>query len=208
MSEGRPGPKEMRIDPNAHRRLLRFLNEARAPEDLAYFPQNKIKEAREHTLKGLDIHEPVNLPPPEKLLDFAQAKRLIEERDRIGPLHGFMHIDQVRNILGDEIFARYIEHLLKHMGAMTYGEWHDLGSIQDPNDGTQIKMAHAALLHTGKVLFIEACFPPATSKIVLWDAQNRASVAITIPPPPSDNLYCSGHSFLSEVIWKLVDTAV
>ncbi|HWO02326.1 MAG TPA: galactose oxidase-like domain-containing protein, partial [Blastocatellia bacterium] len=32
----------------------------------------------------------------------------------------------------------------------------------------------------------------------LWNPFNRATVEIRVPAPPTDNLYCSGHSFLSD----------
>ena len=55
------------------------------------------------------------------------------------------------------------------------------------------------MLRTGWAMFIEsACRPNSPSQTPLWNSLNRATVEIHVPTPPTDNLYCSGHSFLSD----------
>jgi hypothetical protein len=87
--------RKMTLDPKTHRRLLRFLNAARAPpEDLAFAPLNEIKSEPQETLKRPDVDEPMQERPRKKLIDFKQARRILEERDKVSPLHGFIHLDQ------------------------------------------------------------------------------------------------------------------
>src|SRR5262249_1508242 len=77
-------------------------------------------------------------------------------------------------------------------------KWTDIGPVQTPN-GTPVEVVHAAMLRTGWVLFIEAaCRPNSPSLTPLWNSLNRATVEFKSPTPPTDNLYSSGHSFLSD----------
>jgi len=74
-------------DAKTHRRLLRFVNGARTPEDLAYAPLNEIKAEPQETLKRPDVDEPMQERHREKLIDLNQARRILEARDKLSPLY-------------------------------------------------------------------------------------------------------------------------
>jgi len=187
--------KPFPLDARNHRRLLRFLNAAHRPEDLAYAPQNEIKTEPQETLKRPDVDEPMQERPREKLIDIKQAQRILEERDKLSPLYGFKHLDQLRELVVRERLAKYLEILLMHLSSATYGQWNDAGPIEDPVTHAAINVVHAALLRTGWVMFIEAACNIPVSRTPIW---NRSTGEIRLPAPPTDNLYCSGHSFLSD----------
>lgn len=190
--EARP---KMTLDPKTHRRLLRFLNGARTPEDLAYGPLNEIKAEPQETLKRPDVDEPMHEKPRKKLIDLKQAQRILEERDRLSPLYGFMHLDQLRECLTRVRLPNYLDVLSMHLSGATHGEWSGAGPIEDPATHAAINVVHAAVLRTGWVMFIEAACNIPVSRTPIW---NRSTGEIRLPAPPTDNLYCSGHSFLSD----------
>ncbi len=134
---------------------------------------------------------------PAQLISIEQARHILKERDRVSPVHGFGHFDQLRAKIDISRLDNYFDHLISIMSAQTFGEWNDIGPIQTAA-GARVDVVHAAMLHTGKVLFIEAACRPGVSQTPLWNAMNRATFEITFPAPPTDNLYCSGHSFLSD----------
>lgn len=192
------------LDPNTHRRILNFINMAKKLDDIMVLPKNEILFDEEHLTKGPSLHE--RLEEAERgegkrnLLDKKTAKCLLDERDKISPLQGFTHIDQIRDILGEKVFPNIFEVLIFHFSSATYGDWRDAGRVT--KDGNTIGVAHAAMLCSGSVLFIEAaCSDPETkSETPLYDP---ATENITFPAPPQvgteyENLYCSGHSFLSD----------
>lgn len=188
--------RKMTLDPKTHRRLLRFFNGARTPEDLAYGPLNEIKAEPQETLKRPDVDEPMQERPRKKLIDLEQARRILEERDKVSPLYGFKHLDQLRELVVRERLAKYLDVLSMHLSGAIYGEWSDAGPIEDPTSHAAITVVHAAMLRTGWVMFIEkACTIPVLSRTPIW---NRATNEVRLPTPPTDNLYCSGHSFLSD----------
>jgi hypothetical protein len=190
------GNDDTPLDPRTHRRLLRFINAARSQEDLAFVPQNEIPLSEpEAVLRRPDVAEQGK--EREKLIEFAQARDLLAARDRVGPLHGFAHIDQLRDVLAGQDLAGFLDRLIECMGPASFGAWEDIGQIQT-DAGEQIDVVHAAMLHNGWVLFIEAACGLPASRTPLWNSLNRAAVEIKVPTPPTDNLYCSGHSFLSD----------
>ncbi len=190
------GKGQLADDHKTHRRLLRFLNAARTPEDLVYAPLNEIKAEEQQTLKRPDVDEPGQEKPRKKLIEFDEARGILEGRNRIGPLYGFVHLDYLKEIGLRDRFAKYLEVLSMHLSSAIYGEWSDAGPIEDPNTNAAITVVHAAMLRTGWVMFIEkACTIPVLSRTPIW---NRATNEIRLPATPTDNLYCSGHSFLSD----------
>lgn len=189
--------RELELDPKTHRRLLLLLNTARTPEELAYAPINEVHDEPRETLKRPDVDEPMQMHERrgEKLIDIEQARHILEERDRLSPVNGFAHLDQVRELVGRHRLGRYLELLSMHLDAATFGDWTDGAVIKDPVTGVDIDVVHAAMLRTEWVLFIEAGCGLATSRTPLW---NRETGEIKVPPAPAYNLYCSGHSFLSD----------
>ena len=189
--------KEIKFDSKTHRRLLNFINRARIPEELAFSPHHKNRFMSEPVMKRRDIDEPDMEKMPEQFISIEQARHILKVRDKVSPVHGFGNIDQLRETIDISRFTKYFDHLISIMSALTFGEWNDIGPIQNAA-GENIDVVHAAMLHTGKVLFIEAACGLPASRTPLWDAMNRITVAINIPTSPTNNLYCSGHSFLSD----------
>jgi len=188
--------KTVTLEPAIHRRILNFLNEAIRPEDLVYEKVAAIFE-------GDPIHEdnPEELPKRKEILDFEIAKAIIEFRDREFPL-GFRHLKELLDLKQFE--PRHLDRLLDYFSSMFYGSLTIFpqniprrGRLGDP-DG----VVHAALLHTGKVLFITA-----DQTTLLWDPENITPATFEDPvnqphltPNATDgySVLCSGHSFLSD----------
>ena len=182
------------MDSKTHRRVLRFLNGARAPQDLALAPSNVIRADEQEGLKHPVFDHDVE--PREKLIDLNEARRILKERDRLSPLNGFSHLNQLEALGLRDKLPKYFEGLSMHLSSATYGQWSDAGSVEDPATGATINVAHAAVLRTGWVMFIESgCRVSPPSQTPIW---NRATDEIRLPAPPADNLYCCGHSFLSD----------
>lgn len=196
MADEKTPESEAAIDPKTHRRLLRFMNAARSPEPIAFVPKNETppEEPDPVVRRPTFDHDP---EPREKLIEFEQARRILEARDRVSPLQGFAHIDQLRDVLGRLDLGDFLDRLIACMGPSTFGEWSDIGPIQT-DDGEQIDVVHAAMLRTGWVMFIETGCNEPTARTPLWNSLNRATVEFKVPTPPTDNLYCCGHSFLSD----------
>jgi len=196
--------KKPMIEPEIHRRILRFLNAARRPEDLMVLPEREVRVDEPRVFKGPDPHDLIDRRAPARkpiaLLDLKVAKRLFDARCDLCPLYGFTHIDQIRKVLGNERFSKILDFLSAHFGRATYGEWRDAERVI--KDGQTVGVAHGALLCTGSVLFIEAACgdPERKSETPVY---NPETGGITFPDPPKvgdqyENLYCSGHSFLSD----------
>jgi Domain of unknown function (DUF1929) len=185
------------IDPKTQRRLLRFINAARTPEVIAFVPKNEIPPEEPDPV----IRHPVfahELEEREAITDLAHARRLLNARDEVSPLLGFTHLDQLREAIARLDLGKWLDRLIDRMGRSTFGEWTDIGEIQTP-DGDIVDVVHAAMLRNGWVLFIEAaCRPNSPSLTPLWNSLNSAAAEFKLPTPPTDNLYCSGHSFLSD----------
>ena len=184
------------VKSRTHRRLLQFINAARTPQDLAFVPQTDVPPPEaEPIVRRPDVRE--QREAPEQLIDFDQALAILLARDQVSPVYGFAHIDQLRDIIGRLKLQGFLDRLLECMGPARFGEWSTVGPIKD-DQGQVIDIVHAAMLRTGWVMFIEAACGLAASRTPLWNPFNRATVEIKVPVSPTDNLYCSGHSFLSD----------
>jgi hypothetical protein len=159
-----------RLDPETHRRILRRLNAARRPEDLL-----------EH-----DSHE-------AQAVDPKAAATLLGHRDTAIPL-GFTHIDQLKALGG--IRQELIDRLIHIFGPLFYGQWTMTPYETTFPDGTAYHVAHAALLRTGKVLFL----PEANTKTtLLWDPADLVNPQFEhLVDQPDEFLFCCGHSFMSD----------
>jgi Galactose oxidase-like, Early set domain len=183
------------IDPKTHRRVLRYFNNAHHSNDLIFAPKNEFPLTEpEPVLRRPDVEHEVKR---EKVIEPAQARAVINARNKISPTVGFANIAQLRDVLVREDLLGFLDDLVVFMGPATFGEWREAGQIIT-EAGDPIDVVHAAQLHTGWVMFIEAgCGKPA-SRTPLWNPFNTAEVEIRLPATPTDNLYCSGHSFLSD----------
>jgi hypothetical protein len=193
--------KQPMIDVKVHRRILRFLNAARRPEDLMAPPRKEIPLIRERFMHGnegaahADEHRE-NLKG-KHLLDRELAKGVFEEREKISPIYGFQHIRQLLEIKGFD--ARVLGHMTTAFSAAVHGEWETIYDGLTP-DRTPTLVYHAALLHTGWVLFLPNAYGTDT---VLWNPEDgvpaTAFKALSAATTGLGNsLVCSGHSFLSD----------
>jgi len=189
--------KKLDLEPSIHRRILNFLNDAVWVEDLVNERITNIHP------EGNPNHE-ANLAElrekPKKILDFQIAKQVIDFRDREYPL-GFRNIKELSAIR--EFNRKHLDHLLSHFSEFFYGRW-DAFPIPIPRRGPggYDGVVHAALLHTGKVLFVTA-----DETTILWDPENTSSTTFEDPvnqphqTPDAVSGYsvlCGGHSFLSD----------
>ncbi|MCZ6673503.1 MAG: DUF1929 domain-containing protein [Verrucomicrobia bacterium] len=192
--------KELEIGPVFHRRILQFLNAAARPEDLMKPPEKTVRpewRGGGRNRPFYDDHTDRGQPKikPKSIMKRKDAECILAERGRISPLQGFFHLDQIVRILDLDWVIDLIRTLSVHLGPSAMGTWEDGGTVE--KDGTSYRIAHGALLRTGKVLFIEAAceWNNPTSETPIW---NPETGDITIPVAPADNLYCAGHAFLSD----------
>ncbi len=185
----------LEMDVAAHRRILNFLNRAVLPDELVYERVVPLGEGEFHE----DNPDEQN-PPQEMILDPEIARDLIEFRDREYPL-GFRH---VKDVLRLEQFDLQRLGILHHrFSHLFYGSWSNFPQrIPRRGTGGYDGIIHAALLHTGKVLFITA-----DETTLLWDPEDTTPATFEDPvnqPRQIPNnmegysVLCSGHSFLSD----------
>ncbi len=197
-------PKEFpALDPNTHRMILQFLNTVRC-EELTVMPRRVIKVDEPRGDRGPDPHDVLErrlgIEKRVPLLDPEDAEKLFRARHEASPLYGFGHLHEVEHILSAEVFHKFWHLLSTHFGPASRGAWRDGGRVV--NGTERVNVAHGAMMCSGMVLFIEAaCSDPVhKSETPLYDPD---SGALSFPPPPQigtqyENLYCSGHSFLSD----------
>ena len=192
-SETPPLPEAAAIespaDLKAHRRLLRFLNAARTPQDLLVAPHDrKFVDEQEAHADHIEHH-----PEEKRLFERAVAKRIIEARDGANPLHGFMHVRDLIKIHPN--IARIIDAILRAFGPANYGRW-DLLYPLEPN-GHPFAIEHAALLRSYKVIFLAD-----STDTCLWDPSDEVTPQLSLLSGAATglaaNLVCCGHSFLSD----------
>ena len=181
------------MKPALHRRILTFLNAAILPSDLEF-----AKPLFIHDHEGLPIGGHAHGDSParrERILDTAVTRRILALRDAENPL-GFTHLRQ----LTTEILDAVLEPLQHHLGEHTYGEWAS-GPQAIPMRGlrTHEGVVHAALLRTGKVLFITA-----DETTLVWDPEDVTAAAFQEPRnqphsmPGGYSQLCGHHVFLSD----------
>jgi len=177
------------------RRLLRFLNAARVPEDLLRSPQQTRDTVGEHGRGHVpedenghgdhDEEEERGHSRPTKL-DRELATEIIRRR----PPFGYVEIDRLL-VFDRERILDWLRELLLWLMAEHYGEWS--APIPISVDGSEISIQNAALLHTGKVLLI-----PSSTDTLLWDPSGAPAFTLKDGAATglTADLFCSGHSFL------------
>ena len=189
-------PKELKLKASTHRRILNFLNEATRPEDLMF---EKIITHDEGNLPHEDNPEELEVKR-KKILDFDIAKEIIEFRDKEQPF-GFRNLKELVDL--KRFDRRHLDVLLNHFSHAMFGSWSTLPySIKTPKTSgatpTDVEVVHAALLHTGKVIFIPADFSNSNWPTPIWDPGDEVNPLFEYPVTnPDYSLLCSGHSFLS-----------
>ena len=188
-------PTSPKLELAAHRRILSFLNDAIVAEDLVYEKIAPVHEGEFHEENPEELN-----PKRKKILDVEIAKEIIECRDQEYPL-GFRNLKEVLSI---KVFdRRHLDVLLHHFSSMFFGSWSVFPqNIPRRGPGGYDGVVHAALLHTGKVLFITA-----DETTLLWDPEdttpstfeNPLNQPHQIPDAASGySVLCGGHSFLSD----------
>ncbi len=189
--------ESVQVDAATHRRVLRFLNEALRPEDLVYekpiLPNPEIDPIHEDNPEERRVKR-------EEILDPKVAAALIEFRDQEYPL-GFRNLKEA---LAIRLFdRRHLDVLLHRFSQILYGRWSTFPqNIPRRGPGGYDGVVHAALLHTGKVLFITA-----DETTLLWNPSDTTPATFEDPvnqphlTPVAASGYsvlCGGHSFLSD----------
>jgi hypothetical protein len=194
------------LNPAFHRRVLEFLNQAVHPQDSMY-QRAMIGHAHAGGMhQGNPLHEdnPALMKEHRKMLMSPEtANRLIELRDREFPL-GFRNI---KELWAGQIFKPdHIRDLLDSLSDGVYGRWDVFPQpIPRLGPGSIDGVVHAAMCHTGKVLFITA-----DETTLLWDPNNTAASTFEAPvnqphtmtfPAPDTVGYsqlCGHHVFLPD----------
>jgi hypothetical protein len=196
----RGGNTRVQLDLAVHRRILDFINEAIEPQDLMYekaAPPNP-EEDHEH-----EAHEDLPLQRSEgrrKILEPDIAEEITTFRDRDFPL-GFRNVNELLKLKAFDL--HHLDVLKHHFGNSSYGSW-SLFPQRVPRwgPGGYDGVVHAALLQTGRVLFITA-----DETTLLWNPNDTTAATFELPvnqpheTPDAASGYsvlCSGHSFLSD----------
>lgn len=181
--------REVELDPATHRRLLMFLNKAAIPEDLMFERPAELEEA--DTVHE-DDPEAQRHAQPSPILTRDIAERLLALRDQEYPL-GFRHIGEALRL--DAIPREILKWLFHHFSHLFYGAWSVFPQpIPRRGPGTYDGVVHAALLHTGQVLFITA-----DETTLLWDPADTSPASFQDPVnQPPYSLLCGHHVFLSD----------
>ena len=170
------------LSPAHHKRILNFINDAGSPLDLVNIPVRPMSADQMADMEPGDA----GMQRQMKLMDAKSALAVFELREREFPL-GFVNINQLVKILNINII-RLIEWLSDSM----FGSWQTLPYIIPRQGGGSVSIVHAALLHTGKVLFLDDGPTP------IWDPNDEVNPQFEFPGNnPDYSLTCSGHSFLS-----------
>ena len=197
----------LRLDPAVHRRVLIFLNEAVRPDDLTREkPPPPAPEPHDHDddadqdLARARPAGPARHAELRTILDRSIAKKIIEYRDAEFPL-GFRHVKEVQAL--KPFTRKHLDILFHHFSNSFYGSWAAFPQpIPRRGPGGYDGVVHAALLHTGKVLFITA-----DETTLLWNPNDTTAATFEDPvnqphltPNAADgySVLCGGHSFLSD----------
>ncbi len=196
----KPAQQDPTLNPALHRRILTFLNQAVSPEDLMFEKVMAVHTEGTLVHLGNPVHEDnpdAMRMEPRMIMSHDTAKRLLDFRDKAFPL-GFRNIQEVFAAkLFDIAHFRDLFHLLSDT---LYGRWDTFPQpIPRRGPGGTDGVVHAALCHTGKVLFITA-----DETTVLWDPSNTAASTFEDPvnqPHTMTDGYsqlCGHHVFLPD----------
>ena len=189
---------------NLQRRILRFVNAARIPEDFLRNPRRMRETGDEH--EGMheprgeagaagghehdheDEHGHADHPPLARVK--LERKTAIEVIRRRPPL-GYVHVREIFEI-DPRIMGSWLDALIELLGPLFYGEWSE--PLPITVGGTTYSIMNAAMLRSGKVLLI-----PSSTDTVLWNPSTLAfSVRDGATTGLTADLFCSGHAFLGD----------
>ena len=165
-----------------HKRILRFLNAAGSAHDLLRVPVSPMG-AEQMADMGPGM---AGMEKQARLMNEESAQAVFELREREFPL-GFANISQLTRLARIDIRL-----LIEWLSDSMFGSWQTLPYTIPRPGGGNVSIVHAALLHTGKVLFLDDGPTP------IWDPTDEVNPQFTFPTQnPDYSLTCSGHSFLS-----------
>lgn len=181
--------KPLKLDPAVHRRVLNFLNDAVQPEDLMY------EKVGHHDAEANLVHE--DNPQAarlkrERIVDYELAKDIIEFRDNEHPL-GFRNFKDLSGLTRFDL-SRF-DNFFHRFSNIFYGSWAAFPQpIPHRGPDAYEGVVHAALLNTGKVLFVTAA-----QSTLLWDPENTGASSFEDPlNQPDYSQLCGHHVFLSD----------
>jgi hypothetical protein len=185
------------LDVSMHRRILSFLNEAVRTDDLIYekipLPNPELDPIHEDNPEESETKRTV-------LTDAKLAKAILDYRDLEYPL-GFRHLNEVLEL--ESLTRLHLDRWFHHFSQLFFGRWSVFPrTIPRRGPGGYEGVIHAAMLHTGKVLFITA-----DETTLLWNPDDTSPATFEDPvnqPQQTPNaasgysVLCGGHSFLSD----------
>jgi hypothetical protein len=184
---------ELPIDVKTERRVLRFLNGVRAPEQIVDGPEPPFAVHTEHAdRRRPDTHEVRDAHlKSAPLCEPALARQIFEARNRRSPLYGFANL---REVLDIKNIDRFLDLLSAHLSAAALGEWAGPFAIPAAMD----RPVNAALLRTGKVIFFGGLPLGTDTFLYTPDPSGVGTFAPITASALTDSLFCSGHVFLSD----------
>ena len=182
------------VEPALHARVLDFLNKAISPDDLMSYrrpgPNPEFAE--------LDLDDETAAPEP--FFDEAGATEILRLREAEFPL-GFRNLKEVFDF--EPLRKIDWSRLLEFFGPKRFGRWSVFPQeFPAPNPGGYEGALHAAMMHTGRVLFVRA-----DERTLLWNPEDSTPACFeepknqpqTTPDAASGySVLCGGHSFLSD----------
>ena len=191
----RPDQRDPVHNPAMHRRILTFINEAVSTEDLMFEKRNAVHVEGGFGHQGNPQHEdnPDAMQMKRKMImSHDTAKRVLDLREKQYPL-GFRNINE---LFASKLFhIKDFVHLFDLLSDTLYGRWETFPlPIPRRGPGGIDGVVHAALCHTGKVLFITAA-----ETTMLWDLNNTALYTFEDPVnQPDYSQLCGHHVFLPD----------
>ena len=166
--KNKPTKDSLSISVSQHRRMLAFLNDATQPEDLMFEKRN-VSHAEGHAAQEGNVEM-----ERKRILDEKTAKAVLAFRDREFPL-GFRNLKDLADIIA--IDRRIWDKVILLFSGMFFGEWSTFPQpIPRRGPGSTNGIVHAAVLHTGQVLFITA-----DETTLLWDPEDATASTFENP---------------------------
>ncbi|MEO8427645.1 MAG: galactose oxidase-like domain-containing protein [Verrucomicrobiota bacterium] len=191
----KPDQRDPAHNPAMHRRILTFINEAVSIDDLMFERRNAVHVEGGFGHQGNPQHEdnPDNMKMKRKMLMSREtARRILDLREKQYPL-GFRNINEL--FAKKQFIIKDFIHLFDLFSDTLYGRWETFPlPIPRRGPGGNDGVVHAALCHTGKVLFITAA-----ETTMLWDPNNTAASTFEDPAnQPDYSQLCGHHVFLPD----------
>lgn len=191
--------REPELDADVHRRILEHINTARRVEDLTerigHGGHGGVAPTVRRGAHGLDHDQnaAAEMGARGVVTDADIARDILRQRDALSPF-GYRHINELREFRWFD--KKLLDWWIKLFGPWSWGQWTFTPYSTELPDGTDYHVAHAAMLRTGRVLFL----PEADLKTtLLWDPADLVNPQFEfLVDQPDEYLFCSGHSFMSD----------